>query len=140
MWVRVNHHPEEVAMKRVTIHTAARTLAAALITVLLAGSALAGPRTRSRQKGPSARAEAATQKVVNLNSATEEQLRLLPGIGPSKARAILAYRARRKFTSTFQLVRVKGIGRKTYKKLRPHLRVRGETTLSEKLKLGGKGK
>jgi competence protein ComEA len=68
--------------------------------------------------------------VVNINAASDRQLRLLPGIGPSKARAIIRYRERRKFRATWELIRVKGIGRKTYRRLRPYLAVKGPTTLT----------
>ncbi len=105
--------------------------AAALMIMLSGGDALAGPRKANKSAGA---AEVTPVKVVNLNTATSEQLQYLPGIGQSKAKAIIAYRARRKFSSSFQVIRVKGIGRKTYLKLRAHLRVKGETTLSEKLK------
>lgn len=106
--------------------------ALALMTLLLGSDALAGSR-KSRRSTP--RPEVTRENMVNLNNATSEQLQLLPGIGRTKALAIIAYRVRRKFTSTFQITRVKGIGRKTYRKLRPHLSVHGETTLSEKLKV-----
>jgi competence protein ComEA len=67
--------------------------------------------------------------VVNLNTATEAELRRLPGIGPAKARRILEQRARRPFGSTDQLMKVKGIGRKTWRRLKPNLAVSGPTTL-----------
>src|SRR3990167_3698370 len=52
---------------------------------------------------------------VNLNSATQAQLEDLPGIGPSKATAILDYRADHgPFHYPHDLVNVKGIGEKTY--------------------------
>jgi competence protein ComEA len=73
--------------------------------------------------------------VVNLNTATEEQLQLLPRIGPSKAKAILKYRSRQKFKAPWDLTHVKGIGRKTFRLLRPFLVVQGETTLSTKAKI-----
>lgn len=57
---------------------------------------------------------------VVLNRATEEQLIRLPGIGPARARAILALRDRMgRFRSVDQLRRVKGIGRKTLQRLAP---------------------
>jgi competence protein ComEA len=68
--------------------------------------------------------------VVNLNTADEAQLRLLPGVGPSKARAILEWRAKhQKFSRPEELRRVKGFGQKTVTKLRKYLTVTGETTL-----------
>ena len=66
--------------------------------------------------------------------ATAEQLKLLPGIGPSKADAIIRYRAKRKFRATYELIRIRGIGRKTFRKLRPFLAVTGPTTLTAKVK------
>ena len=70
--------------------------------------------------------------VVNLNTATDAELRRLPGIGPTKAQRILAQRAKHKFESTDQLMKVKGIGRKTYRKLKAYLAVTGATTLVKK--------
>lgn len=59
---------------------------------------------------------------VVLNAASEEDLRKLPGVGPSRAKAILALRERRgKFRSISELLRVKGIGRKTLARLAPKL-------------------
>ena len=57
---------------------------------------------------------------VVLNLATEDDLRTLPGIGPAKARGILAVRAKLgKFTRVEQLRRVKGVGPKLLARLRP---------------------
>jgi competence protein ComEA len=70
--------------------------------------------------------------VVNLNDASAEQLERLPGIGPSRAKAILELRARlKRFTRIEELLRVKGIGRATFRKLRPLLTLDGPTTLSQ---------
>jgi len=67
--------------------------------------------------------------VVNINSANTAQLQLLPGIGPSKAERIIAYRKRHPFRTVAELGRVKGIGPKTVVRLRSHLVVRGATTV-----------
>jgi competence protein ComEA len=57
---------------------------------------------------------------VVLNEASETDLTKLPGIGPARARAILALRQRlTKFRAVEDLLRVKGIGRKMLRRLRP---------------------
>ncbi len=80
-----------------------------------------------------ASAQAAGKKpvegVVNLNTATAEELQLLPGIGPAKVQTILSYRKARPFKTVEELVRIKGIGRAMMKKLHAHLAVSGPTTL-----------
>lgn len=69
--------------------------------------------------------------VVNINTATETELVRLPGIGPSKAQAILKLRGRMgSFSRVENLLRVRGIGRKTLQKLRPMLTLKGATTLA----------
>ena len=52
----------------------------------------------------------------------------------NKARAIIKYRKRAKFKATYAVIRVRGIGRKTYRKLRPYLTVKGPTTLTNKVR------
>jgi competence protein ComEA len=73
--------------------------------------------------------------VVNLNDATEEQLTLLPGIGPGKARAIAERRHAHPFRRIDELIKVKGIGRKTFGRLRPYITTVGATTLTRDVKL-----
>jgi competence protein ComEA len=63
--------------------------------------------------------------LLDLNRATVAELESLPGIGPSKAKAIVAYREEHKgFASVEQLQEVKGIGDKLYAKLAGHVTVR----------------
>ena len=71
----------------------------------------------------------AVNGVINLNTATVETLSLLPGIGPSKARAIVAYRTRRPFRTVDELVRIRGIGRRMVRGMRAHLAVAGPSTV-----------
>jgi competence protein ComEA len=54
----------------------------------------------------------------------------LPGIGPSKAAAIVAFRERTAFRRIEDVMRVRGIGRATFRRLRTMLSVSGPTTLS----------
>lgn len=65
-------------------------------------------------------AGAAASGPLNLNTASEEQLLELPGIGPSRARAIIAFREEHGgFQSVSQLLRIKGFGRAMLRRLRP---------------------
>jgi competence protein ComEA len=58
---------------------------------------------------------APTNEPINLNTATQEQLETLPGIGPSLAEAIIAERDRRGgFRSVNELRDVRGIGDKRF--------------------------
>ena len=54
---------------------------------------------------------APTRVLVNVNTATAEELETLTGIGPSLAQAIIDYRAEHgDFTAAADLLNVKGIG------------------------------
>jgi len=70
---------------------------------------------------------------LNLNTANEELLQLLPTVGPAKAERIIAWRAKNGgFKRIVDLRRVKGFGYKTFKKLEPFLDIKGDTTLAAK--------
>lgn len=52
---------------------------------------------------------------MNINTASQAQLEMLPGIGPALAEAILSYRTDfGPFVTTEQLMEVPGIGEKRY--------------------------
>jgi competence protein ComEA len=70
---------------------------------------------------------------LNLNTANEDQLQLLPTVGPAKAERIVAWRTKNGgFKRIADLRRVKGFGYKTFKKLEPFLDIKGDTTLAAK--------
>ncbi len=119
----------------------ARTLGFALLagTVLLAGapafaqstSRVPVAATAARPAVASTAPAAAPEGVVNINSAGDEELQRLPGIGPARAAAIVALRQRvQRFRVAEDLLRVRGIGRAGMRRLRPFVSLNGETTLS----------
>ena len=66
----------------------------------------------------------AEDKRVNLNTATLEELDALPGVGPSTAKNIIAYReAHGGFAAPEEIMNVKRIGEKTFDKLKAHITV-----------------
>lgn len=61
---------------------------------------------------------------VNINTAGVEELQTLPGIGQSKAEAIVKHRQENgNFKSTEDLMQVKGIGAKVYEKISAQVEV-----------------
>ena len=87
-----------------------------------AGKTLHPSGSRGLAKSPS-------EGVININEATANELSFLPRIGLKKAERIVLYRVRKPFRLIGHLARVKGIGRKTVRSLRPWLRLRGPTTV-----------
>ena len=67
--------------------------------------------------------------VVNVNTASSEELQLLPGIGAARAEAVISLRKQRGgFKSVDELTDVKGIGDAGLARLRPYVRLQGKTT------------
>jgi comEA protein len=67
--------------------------------------------------------------VVNLNTASPEQLKLLPGVGEVRAEAIVARRKERgAFKKVDELLEVKGIGSSMLERMRPFVTLSGKTT------------
>lgn len=95
-----------------------RPLAALL---LLAGLGLAAP---------SFAAPAAGAVLVNINTATAEELQALPGVGESRAAAIVALRKERgAFRNVDELLEVRGIGPAMLERMRPQVSLSGKTQL-----------
>lgn len=72
--------------------------------------------------------------VVNINTATENELAFLPGIGPSRAQAIVAHRQKTPFKKVEDLRRIKGIGRKSLDKIRAYVTLNGPTTAASPIR------
>lgn len=66
---------------------------------------------------------------VNVNTATQEQLMMIPGIGAAKAQAIISQRETKKFNTVEELIVVKGIGEKLLNKMLNHVSTTGENDI-----------
>jgi competence protein ComEA len=86
-------------------------------------------------------AEETQPAKVNINTASADQLRLLPRVGESIAKRIIEFREKNgEFKKVEDLMLVKGIGPKNFETLKPYLAVSGATTLKEDVKVPRKMK
>ena len=61
---------------------------------------------------------------VNINTSSEKALESVPGIGPKTAQNIYAYKKENgNFNTIDDLLNVKGIGKKSLKKMKPYLTI-----------------
>ncbi len=93
------------------------SLAAALVAAALTVPAL--PPHDLLAQEPPARATAERPAPLNLNAATDAQLEALPGIGAAPAARFVEYRKKNgQFKKVEELMNVKGIGEKSFLKLK----------------------
>ena len=99
-----------------------------MLALLLALSNPATPVTSSTAYATTQEARpAAPAPSVNVNTATVAQFEALPGIGPSMAQRIVAYREKNgPFKKLEDLMNIQGIGEKSFLKLRPMLTIGGQ--------------
>jgi competence protein ComEA len=106
-------------LRHILVRRAAVALGAAGLALVFA---LAAPAAAADPAPP-------LSGVVNVNTATLEELQMLPGVGEVRARAILDAREERGgFARLEDLVEVKGIGSAGLERLRPYLTLEGKTT------------
>ena len=75
-----------------------------------------------------------TAGVININTATEDQLRMLPLINDQLAKAIIDYRnSNGPLESVDQLQNVRGVTNQKLNELRPWLITKGDTTFAPDL-------
>ena len=98
---------------------------ALLVAALCAGPWISAPASRAVAAGPAAQsAEKQATEPVNVNTATEEELATVRGIGKVLARRIVEFRGQHgPFRKIEDLLKVQGIGEKSFEKLRPYLTV-----------------
>ena len=121
--------PRQRAIRGLCFRAAFMLAVLLLTTGLLSKEASAGKTLRTGSERGLAKAP--LEGVININQATAHQLSFLPQIGLKKAERIVQYRLRKPFRLVGHLARVKGIGRKTVRLLRPWLRLRGATTVKK---------
>ena len=91
------------------------------LLVLLAGVTTGAA---AQAKPPAAKAATPSSAPVNINTATVAQLETLPGIGARTAQAIVDQRQKSGgFKKVEELMNVKGIGEKSFLKLKPMVTV-----------------
>ena len=90
---------------------------------------LTAPTLLAAHGGQSTQAAVASSKpAINLNTATVDQLETLPGIGQKTAERIIEYRTKSGgFKRIEDLMNVKGIGEKSFLKLKPLVAVPPKT-------------
>ena len=98
-----------------------------LVALLTAAWAQAAPvppgaATTGKAKRPAGRG------MLNLNTATLDQIDALPGVSPKLAAAVVAERAVRPFGRAEDVLRVQGMSKKRFERLRPHLAVTGPSS------------
>ena len=101
--------------------TMTRILSVTLLALALSAATLGAQESSGRN---AAAAMPSAQAALNLNTATAAQLETLPGIGKSTADRIIEYRQKSGgFKKIEDLMNVKGIGEKSFLKLKPLITV-----------------
>ncbi|GLI87250.1 competence protein ComEA [Bacillus subtilis] len=75
--------------------------------------------------GGSVKSDGGKGALVNINTATLEELQGISGVGPSKAEAIIAYREENgRFQTIEEITKVSGIGEKSFEKIKSSITVK----------------
>jgi len=95
-----------------------------IVGAVLVAFALLAASPQAQEPGRSSPAKATSAAPVNLNTATAEQLESLPGIGARTAALIIEYRQKNgAFKKVEDLMNVRGVGEKSFLKLKPLITV-----------------
>jgi competence protein ComEA len=98
--------------------------AAVLLVILLFLQPGLQASPASAQQAEAQKEKDATVSTIDINQASEEDFAKLPGVGPELARRIVAFREKHgPFRRAEDLLVIRGIGHKKWRKIRPYLRV-----------------
>jgi len=101
-----------------------KKLISAIFTLIIIQFGIVQPALAADSPPAQSTVEQAQSSPININTASETQLRSLPGIGASKAKAIVEYRETfGEFASVDSITKVKGIGNKLLAKFRDNIEV-----------------
>jgi competence ComEA-like helix-hairpin-helix protein len=120
---RLNIHPQRpTAFSVFVVERTTRPRATPLANMFSRASATPGLSPSAATPGPAETKKShAKEKIelgrIDINTATEKELKMIPGIGPVMAVRIIAARP---FRSADDLKKVNGIGEKKYAKIRPY--------------------
>jgi competence protein ComEA len=108
-----------------------RRLSLVLGTVLAVLIATA-PAASAQEKAEKPKPAASSATPINLNTATAAQLETLPGIGTRTAQLIVEHRQKNgNFKKVEELMNIKGIGEKSFLKIKPMVTVGGDKDRSD---------
>jgi competence protein ComEA len=94
------------------------------VAVTLIALALSSSAVRAAQRPPTPSASAPSTILINLNTATMAELESLPGIGARTAERIVEHRQKNgSFKRIEELMNVRGVGEKSFLKLKPLITV-----------------
>jgi competence protein ComEA len=99
-----------------------------VLGILLAAVVASAPGASAQEKPekPKPAAAASASTPINLNTATAAQLETLPGIGSRTAQLIVEHRQKNgNFKKVEELMNIKGIGEKSFLKIKPMVTVGG---------------
>ena len=108
-------------IKQLAVVAIAAGILAAISSPVVLAQQMSGAQTQSQTPpAPSAPPPAPAPAPINLNTATAADLEKLPGVGPAVAARIIEHRQKNgPFKKIEDLMTIRGIGEKTFLRLKP---------------------